>query len=173
MKIIETTRFYLREFTESDLNLLYSLHANPEVAKTTIDGIQSIEVVKKHLENFILHQGKYSFSQWAVFENKTNKFAGRAGLIKRKLNQEVGEQIEIRFAFLPEFWGQSLASDVGFEIIKFAKEKLKPNKIVAGNSLENEKSARVLVKLGFHHIKNIAPEGYGKSDVIRYWELQF
>lgn len=125
MEPIKTKDLYLRAFTLEDLDLLFSLHANPEVGKTTIDGIQSVEVVKKHLDNFITHQEKFGFSQWAVFEISSDKFVGRAGLVKRALNKEVGEQIEIRFAFLPQFWGQGFASQVSQRLIKFAKEDLK------------------------------------------------
>ena len=168
----QTLRLYLRPFTAADLNFLYQLHSNQEVAKSTIDGIQSLEIVKKHLDSFIDHQNKFGFAVWAVFENETNKFVGRAGLVKRSLNQEIGEQIEIRFAFMPEFWGQGIASEITEALIDFAKNKLKLKKIVAGNGLNNEKSARVLIKYGFRHIKNITPEGYGTADAIRYWELE-
>ena len=172
MILCQTTRLYLRPFTAEDLNLLYQLHSNPEVGKSTIDGVQSLETVQKHLNNFIANQEKNGFSQWAVFENETNKFVGRAGLIKRALNQAVGEQIEIRFAFLPEFWGQGIASEVTLALVLFAKEKLKLKKLIAANGLANEKSARVLIKHGFKHIKNIIPDGYGTTDAIRYWELK-
>jgi ribosomal-protein-alanine N-acetyltransferase len=168
----QTSRLYLRPFMPDDLDLLYSLHSNPKVGKSTIDGIQDLKTTKKHLDNFITNQEQNGFSQWAVFENETNKFVGRAGLIKRSLNKEVGEQIEIRFAFMPEFWGQGIASEVTVALIQFAKEKLKLTKLIAANGLANEKSARVLIKNGFKHIKNIIPEGYGTADAIRYWELE-
>ncbi len=172
MIFCQTPRLYLRPFTAADLDFLYQLHSNPEVAKSTIDGVQNLETVQEHLNNFIAHQENFGFSQWAVFESETNKFVGRAGLIKRALNKEIGEQTEIRFAFMPEFWGQGIASEVTLALIQFAKEKLKLKKIVAGSGFTNEKSARVLIKYGFKHIKNITPEGYGNADAIHYWELE-
>lgn len=172
MIFCQTPRLYLRPFIATDLNFLYQLHSNPEVGKTTIDGIQDLEMVKKHLDNFITNQEKNGFSQWAVFENGTNKFVGRSGLIKRALNKEVGEQVEIRFAFMPEFWGQGIASEVTEALVQFAREKLKLQKLIAGNGLSNERSARILSKHGFKHLKNIIPEGYGTADSIRYWELE-
>ncbi len=172
MILCQTSRFYLRPFTIADLDFLYQLHSNPEVGKSTIDGVQNLETVKKHLDNFIANQEKNGFSQWAVFANRTDKFIGRAGLIKRALNKEVGEQVEIRFAFMPEFWGQGVASEITAALIQFAKEKLKIKKLIAANGFANEKSARVLIKYGFAHLKNIIPEGYGTADAIRYWELE-
>ncbi len=172
MILCQTKRLYLRPFTPEDLNFLYQLHSNPEVVKSTIDGVQSLQTVQKHLDSFIAHQEKLGFSQWAVFENGTDKFVGRAGLTKRSLNNEVGEQVEIRFAFLPEFWGQGIASEITAALIEFSQAKLKLEKLIAANGLTNEKSSRVLIKHGFKYIKNILPEGYGVVDPIRYWELE-
>ena len=172
MIFCQTSRFYLRPFTTEDLDFLYQLHSNPEVGKSTIDGVQNLETVQKHLDNFITNQERNGFSQWAVFENNTNKFVGRAGLIKRALNQEIGEQVEIRFAFMSEFWGQGIASEVTLALVLFAKEKLKLKKIIAANGFTNEKSAQILIKHGFKHLKNIIPEGYKTTDAIRYWELE-
>ena len=54
--MLETNRLILRPFSVEDLSLLHSLHANEEVAKSTIDGVQNIKTVEKHLKNFISHQ---------------------------------------------------------------------------------------------------------------------
>lgn len=168
---MKTPRLYLRPFTQEDLDLLYQLHSNADVAKTTIDGVQSLEVVKKHLNDFITHQEKYGYSQWAVFEIESGKFVGRAGLTTRSLNQEIGEKTEIRFAFLPEFWGLRYASEVTKSLIKFAFNELKLTSLAASNGITNEKSARVLIKSGFEYVKNIVPEGYGTNNEIRYYIL--
>ena len=61
--MLKTNRLNLRPFTDSDLDILHQLHSNPEVARTTIDGIQSREQVQKQLENFIAHQEKFGYSQ--------------------------------------------------------------------------------------------------------------
>lgn len=167
--MLTTSRLNLRPFTHEDLNLLLQLQTNPEVAKTTIDGVQSREQVKKHLEDFIAHQEKFGYSQLAVFENESLKFVGRAGLTTRTLNQEIGELTEIRFAFLPEFWGKGYASEVARELIRFGFEDLKLEKMSASSGTTNEKSFRVLTKYGFKFVKNILPEGYGSADEIRFY----
>lgn len=169
MDVIKTNRLNLRPFTREDFDLLYKLHANPEVAKTTIDGVQSKETVQKHLNSFIAHQEKYGYAQWAVFENESEKFIGRAGITTRSLNQEIGELPEVRFAFLPEFWGKGYASEVTKELIKFAFEDLKVKLLAAANGPLNQKSDRVLTKNGFKFIKNAKPEGYDNAEEIRLY----
>lgn len=169
--MLKTPRLNLRPFREEDLDLLFSLHANPEVAKTTIDGVQSREKVKAHLDGFISHQQKLGYSQWAVFENESGKFVGRAGLTTRSLNKEIGEKTEIRFALLPEFWGKGYASELTNSLIKFAFDDLKLKILAAANGPSNEKSHRVLEKSGFRFIKKAKPEGYDNAEEIRYYEL--
>jgi len=169
--MLKTNRLNLRPFSAADLDLLYSLHANEEVAKTTIDGVQSLEQVKKHLDNFINHQEKFGYSQWAVFEKESAKFVGRAGFTTRALNKEIGEKTEIRFALLPEFWGNGYASELTAELVKFSFEKLQLEIIAAANGPTNEKSHRVLIKNGFQFIKKTIPEGYGSEGEIRYYLL--
>ena len=171
-QVLTGDRIYLRAFKIEDLGLLRQLHQNPQVAKSTIDSIQSNGIVKKHLVEFIDHQKQYGFSQMAVFERENNKFIGRAGLTKRALNAQIGQQVEIRFAFLPEFWGCGFASESCEVLINFANNNLKLSKIAAANSTVNESSAKVLTKFGFKHIQNIIPQGYGKDEETRYWELE-
>jgi microcin C transport system ATP-binding protein len=168
--IIATNRLYLKPFCEEDLKNLHQLHSNPQIAATTIDGIQTFDQTKKVLLEFINHQNQNGFSQWAVYEKHMDNFIGRAGLTKRTLCQETGEQIEIRYALLPEFWGKGYASELAMAIKEFAFEKLKLAKIVASTKIDNEKSKIILKKCGFEYIKNIIPQGYGKTEEITYWE---
>lgn len=171
--IITSERLYVRPFTLDDLGNLFALHSNPDVAKTTIDGIQDKETVKEHLRNFIAHQEKYGYSQWAIWDTESNTFAGRGGLTTRILNEDVGLSTEIRFAFMPKFWGRGYASEFAFAVKDYARDILQLPKIVASSSPKNDKSNRILEKVGFKFIKNILPQGYDVSDEITYNELHF
>ena len=170
--MLSTKRLNLRLFTLQDLDFLHQLHANPEVAKTTIDGVQSLETVKKHLDNFISHQEKFGFSQMAVFEKESQKFVGRAGFTKRALNKEIGEYVEVRFALLPEFWNQGYASEITQSLIKFAFENLNLEIISAAHGASNDKSARVLTKNGFQYIKTIFLDGGGVDSATKFYLLK-
>lgn len=172
-KLFQTQRLYAKHFEIGDLNNLYKLHSNQLVAKTTIDGIQSLETVEKHLKDFISHQENFGFSQWAIFEKSSNKFIGRAGLTKRKLNDEVEEGVEIRFAILPDFWNKGYASELTNSLVEYAKDTLKLKKLIAGNDPKNERSIRILNKYGFKLIKKIIPKGYGVKIEVDYRELIF
>lgn len=171
--MLKTNDLILRPFTENDLGLLFSLHSNKEVAKSTIDGVQSKEKTTEHLNDFISHQKKHGFSQWGVFDKKTDEFIGRAGLTKRILSDEVGENVEIRFAFLPKFWGRGLAQQVVKNLINFAFKNLGLESLTAANGPLNEASHHVLTKNGFKFIKNIKAKGYENAkDEIRFYLIK-
>lgn len=163
----------LRPFQKSDFDFLYSLHSNEQVAKSTIDGVQSPEKTQENLTEFIVHYQKYGFSQMAVFAEKTGEFIGRAGLTKRILNDEVGEQVEIRFAILPKFWGRGYASKITKGLIEFAFKNLDIYCLAASNSVLNQKSHHILTKNGFKFVKNIKAKGYDNAkDEIRFYLLK-
>jgi RimJ/RimL family protein N-acetyltransferase len=173
--IIETNRLFIRDFSlnEEDLNNLYSLHANEEVAKNTIDGVQTLSQVKNSLQDFVDHKKKFGFSQMSVF-NKNGEFLGRAGLTKRKLNKKIGENAEIRFAILPKFWGGGYASEITKALIDYGFNILKLPKIIAINGFENAASNKVLIKNGFEFRQKIIAQGYEqiKNLEIRFYEIK-
>jgi ribosomal-protein-alanine N-acetyltransferase len=167
--LLIANRLTLRPFRADEFDLLYQLHSNPEVAKTTIDGIQSREQIKKYFDGFLAHQEKFGYSQWAVFEKDSGNFVGRAGFTNRALTDEIGVQTEIRFAFLPQFWGKGYALELTKNLLKFAFEDLKLDLVSASSRLDGEASHRALTRNGFRFIKNVVPSGYGTSDEIKYY----
>ena len=171
--MLETNRLILRPFTSDDFDLLFSLHANEEVAKSTIDGVQSKQQVQTHLDSFIAHQNKFNYSQFALFDKKSGKFVGRGGLTNRALAASLGKKNEIRFALMPEFWGQGLASELTEFLLKFAFETLKLDVVSAANGPENEASHHILIKNGFKLIKTLLAEGYGRNAEIRFYLITF
>jgi RimJ/RimL family protein N-acetyltransferase len=165
--MLETKRLKLRPFIEDDLDFLCQLQFHPEIEKTNIDGPQTRESIKKHLDNFIAHQKKFGYSQMVIFEKESGKFVGRAGITNRTLATEIGEQSEIRFAFLPEFWNQGFAAELIPALQNFAFEKLNLELLAASILESNPKSFHLLQKHGFKFIKNVKP-CYGNVDSIQY-----
>ncbi|MES2961541.1 MAG: GNAT family N-acetyltransferase [Pseudomonadota bacterium] len=171
--MLKTNRLNLRQFKPEDISLLYQLHSNPEVAKTTVDGIQSLEKIQEQLNAFISHQQELGYSQMAVFENSSGKFVGRAGITFRSLSEETGKKPEVRFAFLPEFWGQGYASEITRELIRFSFEDLKLETIAAAHGETNGKSEHILLKHGFKFVQNIIPQGFAMNDITKFYLLNF
>jgi len=70
---------------------------------------------------------------------------GLCGLIKR----DSLEDVDIGFAFLPEYWGRGYAFEAASAVMEYGGRALGIRRIVAITSADNESSARLLQKLGF------------------------
>jgi len=70
---------------------------------------------------------------------------GICGLIKRDLLDDV----DIGYAFLPDFWGHGYAYEAAHAVIQYGKVQLKLTRIVAITSIDNDSSAKLLQKIGF------------------------
>ena len=76
---------------------------------------------------------------------------GLCGLLKR----ETLNEIDLGFAFLPEFNGKGYAIESANAILDFARTELKLFKVLAITDNNNSKSIRLLEKLGFRFDKMI------------------
>lgn len=173
----ETERCLLRPFTEKDLDLLSGLHNSPPVAATTIDGAQTLQQVKEHLDAFIKQQNERGFGQWAVFDKATHEFIGRCGFVVRALDPSQPPQIELRYAYHEKYWGKGLATEVGNFWLQWGFTHLNPAKIVAGLMPHGTQPERVkvLTKLGLKHAKDVDINGskgpYFAIARQEFWDL--
>lgn len=69
---------------------------------------------------------------------------GICGLVKRASLKDV----DIGFAFFPQFWGQGYAYEAASAVLAFGKSVLGLHRIVAVTTHDNRDSIRVLEKLG-------------------------
>jgi len=79
-------------------------------------------------------------------------------LIKR----EALEDVDIGFAFLPEFTGKGYAFEAAKGTYDFAKTTLGLKQLAAITNTDNVASINLLRKLGFNHIKNVTLPGETK-----------
>lgn len=91
------------------------------------------------------------FGLYLVQEKATGEKMGLCGLLKR----ETLNEIDLGFAFLPEFNGKGYAIETANAILDFARTELKMFKVLAITDNNNSKSIRLLEKLGFRFEKMI------------------
>ena len=61
----------------------------------------------------------------------------------------MGGESDLGYRFLPDYWGQGIATETSKMSLKFAFEKLKLERIFGFVELENSASKNVLLKVGF------------------------
>lgn len=81
---------------------------------------------------------------WAVELKETNAVMGICGFVKRDSLPDA----DIGFAFLPQFEGRGYALESAVGTMKYGREKLNLTRILAITSQTNERSGRLLEKIG-------------------------
>jgi RimJ/RimL family protein N-acetyltransferase len=102
-----------------------------------------MELKKKEIEN----GEQFGIQYWPVFELTSGELIGCCGL-----RPHAEKQYEIGFHLRPAFWGQGFAVEAATAVIHYAFKILQAESLFAGHNPRNEKSAKVLKKLGFSYV---------------------
>lgn len=146
MKILETDRLILRWLTMSDAPFILSLLNQPSFLRFIGDrGVRSLGDAEQYiLQGPIKSYQQLGFGLYLTELRDGNTPIGICGLIKREMLHDV----DIGFAFLPQFWSQGYAFEVASAVMIYGTNVLKLRRIVAIVSPDNDRSIRVLEKIG-------------------------
>ena len=161
---LETERLGLREFTSDDAFFIVELLNTQGWLKFIGDrNVKTKEQAIEYLENGpIKSYEENDFGLWMVELKKDKTPIGMCGIIKR----ESLEHPDIGFAFLPEYFGKGYAFESASATLAYAKEKLGMEKILAITIPENEKSIRLLEKIGLSLEGSIAATAEEKHQLL-------
>ena len=144
--IHETERLILRPWCEDDAEELYKHASDPDVGlpagwqpHTSVDN--SREIIRTVL---------VAPETYAICLKTDDKPIGSIGLHRNDL-AEADDEYELGYWIGKPFWGQGLIPEASREILRYAFEDLKMNRIWCGYYEGNEKSRRVQKNLGFVH----------------------
>jgi len=145
--IAETGRLRLRRFDGSDAAFALELVNEPSwirfIGKRDVGNLDD---ARRYLEKGpIAMYARHGFGLWCVALRSTGAAIGMCGLIKRDTLPDV----DLGFAFLPRYWGNGYALEAAEATMAYARGALGMTRVVAILSQDNERSARLLVKLGF------------------------
>lgn len=151
--MLETERLLLREFTTDDTAFILELVNSAGWLQYIGDrNIKSVEQAKAYLENGPIKSYRENGFGLCLVERKDDaKAIGMCGLLKR----EYLDTPDMGFAFLPEFNGNGYAYEIANATVEYAKNKLKISTVSAITMANNEKSIRLLEKMGFSFKKTI------------------
>jgi [ribosomal protein S5]-alanine N-acetyltransferase len=153
MFIHETERFILRKFVLADAPFILELLNTPTSLQFIGDkGVKSLEDSENYLKNGSLKSyEEHGFGFYLVAEKLTQRPIGMCGFIKR---QEL-ENVDLGFAFLPDFIGKGFGYEIAQATLHYGKEVLKLGRIIAIVDPRNTASNALLQKLGFVFEKTI------------------
>jgi ribosomal-protein-alanine N-acetyltransferase len=153
MKILDTERLILRQFSTGDAEFILALLNEPSFIQNIGDrGVRTLADARAYiLKGPVASYAKNGFGLYLVLLKETNESIGMCGLIKR----EGLDDVDIGYAFLPKFWSRGYAIESAQAVKAYAKEVAGLKRIVAITDPANEGSVRVLEKLGLRFEKMV------------------
>ena len=147
MSVVETERLALRELAESDDAFVLELVNEPDWIRFIGDKkVRTLEDARRYLrEGPIASYRKNGFGLWAVETKSSRETTGVCGLIRRP---EL-EDVDLGFAFLARFRGKGYAREAAAACVQVARERFGLVRLVAITDPENQRSMRVLERIGF------------------------
>lgn len=153
MKVLETDRLVLRQISTGDAEFILDLLNQPSFLRFIGDrGVRTLEQARQFiLDGPIASYERFGFGLYLVELGGPGTPLGICGLLKR----ESLEDVDIGFAFLPQFWGRGYAFEAASAVMKYGWKTLGLERIVAIASPDNERSFNLLRKLGLHYERPI------------------
>ena len=146
MNILETDRLIVRRLSTDDAEFIFRLLNEPSWLRFIGDkGVRTVEDARAYiLQGPVEMYSRLGFGLYLVALKEGGDAIGICGLIKR----ESLEDVDIGFAFLPEYWGRGYAFEAASAVMAYGGSVLGLKRIVAITSVDNDSSAKLLEKLG-------------------------
>ena len=153
MKILETERLVLRQFSLNDADFILRLLNEPSFIQNIGDrGVRTLEDARAYIMRVPI--GSYErngFGLYLVTLKESGESIGMCGLIKR----DELEDVDIGYAFLPKYWSKGYAVEAALAVKEYARDVIGLKRLVAITDPENQGSIRVLEKIGLKFEKMV------------------
>ncbi len=151
MTVLETERLYLRPLSFDEAPFILRLLNEPSFLENIGDKqVRTLDDANAYLMTGPMNSHeKYGFGLDCVELKKSGKPIGICGVLKRPTLEDV----DIGYAFLPEFWSKGYAREAVSAVLADTKEKFNWPRIAAIVNTDNKKSIRLLEGLGFRYKK--------------------
>lgn len=149
MRVIETERLNLRWLNDTDDEFILDLLNQPSWLEYIGDrGVRSLDDARTYIHDGPLAMiAQHGFGLYLVELKATATPMGLCGLLKR----EALEDVDIGFAFLPDYGGRGYATEAANACLEYACEHLGLERLVAITLPTNKSSIRLLDSLGMHY----------------------
>lgn len=146
MKVLETDRLVLRWLAVENAAFILQLLNEPSFLHFIGDkGVRTIDDARDYILNGpVRSYERFGFGLYLTELKETRVPIGICGLLKR----ESLEDVDVGFAFLPQFWQQGYAFESASAVMAYGRDVLGLDRIVAITSPDNDASIKVLGKLG-------------------------
>jgi ribosomal-protein-alanine N-acetyltransferase len=162
---LETARLVLRRLVDDDATFLVALLNQPSfVANIGDRGVRNVADAQRYLRGGPQAMyDRHGFGLWHVARKIDGVGIGMCGLLKRDELPDV----DVGYAYLPEFWGQGYAVEAACATLMHGAHKFGLTRIIGVVSEGNMASIRVLEKIGMR-FERMYPLHPGAPEVRLY-----
>lgn len=143
----ESERLLFRKILVSDAKDILLIRSNDDVMRfMDVIRFKSIADAEKMTRSVEESYNKEEGINWGIVEKHSNSFVGYFGffrIIPEHCRAEIG------YALKPEYWGKGYMYETINSMVRFGFENMKLHSIEANVNPDNEKSKKVLEKIGF------------------------
>ena len=154
---LETRRLALRRLVPEDAAFYYDLVTDPAWVRFIGDkNLGSVEAARKSLvDGPIAAYARTGLGLLRVDRKSDGAALGICGLIKR----DTLEDVDLGFAFLPQYRGLGFAAEAARASMAHARDDLRMKRLVAIAAPDNTDSLKLLTRLGMKHEKTYSVPG--------------
>lgn len=111
-------------------------------------GVRTVEDARAYIRDRTLAQyDRLGFGMYVVTLRGSGEAVGSCGLIRR----ESLDDVDIGFAFLPQYRGQGYATEAAAAVLEYGVKSIGLKRIVAIVSAANHRSIRILERIGLRY----------------------
>ena len=153
MVVAESGRLLIRHFTLADAPFIVVLLNDPAfIANIGDRGVRTLAEAEAYLQRGpIASYAQHGFGLNLVVLKSSGESIGMCGLIRR----ETLPDVDIGYAFLPAYTGRGYAREAARLIMQTARQRHGLDRLLAIVKPGNERSIRLLQKLGFNFARPI------------------
>ena len=146
MKVIETERLTLRQLTTDDAAFMLETLNEPSFIRYVADrGVRTVSDAVDYIATKITPSyEQFGFGFYVVELKKTGEPIGICGLVKR----EKMDDVDIGYSLLDRYSGHGYAYEAAAAVLEYGRSALGLKRVVAFTAPDNERSIKLLEKLG-------------------------
>jgi RimJ/RimL family protein N-acetyltransferase len=145
-----TERLLLRRWREADRKPFQALNADPRVMEffPAILSPEQTDAGMVRIENHFIRHG---FGLFAAELRESGEFIGYVGLYTPSFEAHFMPAVEIGWRLAYDVWGRGMATEGARAVVQYAFETLRIPGLVSFTVPANQRSRRVMEKLGMVH----------------------
>jgi RimJ/RimL family protein N-acetyltransferase len=150
MTVLQTPRLLLRPWQESDREPFSRINAGPRLMEFFAAPLSRAES-DALIDRIQPHMAQHGFSFFAAELRATGELIGMVGLAHVPFEAHFTPCVEIGWRLAPAHWSAGLATEGARECLRYAFQELALPEVVAFTVPANQRSRRVMEKLGMSH----------------------